>query len=207
MTFSALSKTNGQVACRGRVEQTQLRSESCGLSNTSVLSLCLQHPPSNMPQAFFFQLLYNHVSLRMKIYLSACPVQQFITTHRGRSCVLCWQFSSQSELIQEQLVLPTHPSQLSAAIMSLMGSVEGLTGTARTRTRARRGWGEKSAVGVGREVSERSWSLQLLAESGSEIILCQSCIYYLDFCNSFPPKHACHQKGGYNHILNHSQKY
>lgn len=102
---------------------------------------------------------------------------------------------SLSELIEEQPVLPTPlptpPRQLSATLMRLMGSVEGLRGTAWTRTSARRGWGEKSVVKVGREVSERSWSLQLLAESGSVVILCRSCIYYLDFCNSFPPKPAC----------------
>jgi len=59
----------------------------------------------------------------------------------------------------------------------LVGSAEGLTGTAWTRTGARRGWGEKSAVGVGREVFETSWSQQLLAESGPEIILCRGCIF------------------------------
>lgn len=96
-----------------------------------------------------------------------------------------------SELIQEQPVLPTHSSHLSATVVCFMGSGEGLTGSAWTRTSTGRGWGEKSAVGIGRQVSERNWSLQLLAESGSKIILCQSCIYYLDFCSSFPLKLAC----------------
>lgn len=98
---------------------------------------------------------------------------------------------SLSELIQEQPVLLTHRSQLSAAVMCLIGSVKGLRDIAWTRTGARRGWGEKSVVGVSREVSERSWNLQLLAESGLKIILYQGCIYSLDFCNSFPLKLAC----------------
>lgn len=48
--------------------------------------------------------------------------------------------------------------------------------------------GEISAVGVGREVSERSSSVELAAEIGSEAISSQSCVYCLDFCNSFTPK-------------------
>lgn len=73
--------------------------------------------------------------------------------------ILGWQRLSQSDLVQEQPVLPTRPSQLSATVRHLIGSVEGLTGTTRIRTSARRGWEGKSVIWVGKEVPGRSWSL------------------------------------------------
>lgn len=149
--------------------------------------------PGNMPPGFwvFCQLLCNHAHLRVKIYLSAGPAR-----YQSRREVLCPLLAVLITVFLSwfkgcQHSPPTHTSQLSATLQCLMGSVEGLTGTPLIRTGARKGWGEKSAVGVGREVSERSWSLQLLAESGSEIILCRSCIYYLDYCSSFPLKPTC----------------
>lgn len=86
-------------------------------------------------------------------------------------------------------MLPTHLGQLSATFMCQSRSLEGLRGTTWTRTKAGRGWGgEKSAVGVGRGVSERSSSVALAAEMGSGAISSQSCVYCLDFCNSSPPE-------------------
>lgn len=159
------------------------------MASLSLLSACSAAQVTCL-ELFFFSYCAIMWVLEWKFTLVLGQSKKFITTRRGRSYVLSWQCSSQPFWADSRAA---NTPQLPRSAFCHINVFNGISGQFNrwTRTGARRGWGEKSVVGVGREVSERSWSLQLLAESGSEIILCRSCIYYLDFCNSFPPKPAC----------------